>query len=146
MSIKGIPSFSSTSFNSTEINPWLLLHGVLFILNFSIVMPVASYLILRDRDKYDQIHKILGVLTFILLVFGWAALGWSAKDTGTYKPLDTSDVARSHNATGIAARYISVGVIATGILVGVLRMSPKIRMSIRIAHGVSGFALFFTAQ
>ena len=134
---------ASTSSDATETNPWLLAHGILFIVNYSIVIPVASYLILRDRDEHDQIHKILGVFSFVLLVLGWASLGESNKATGTYKELDESSVAMEHGATGTAARYILVAVLITGIIVGVMRMPGKIRLSVRIAHGVAGVFLSF---
>ena len=127
-----------------SVDPWLLSHGVLFILNFSILMPLASYLILSDRDKYYQIHCGLGILITAVLVAGWACLAGQSmnKELGyVFAPLSDTEVGISHKVTGIVARFVTVVVCIVGVILGVLKMPKTVRYAVRVSHGVGGVAI-----
>lgn len=125
-------------------DPWLLAHGVLFILDFSILMPVASFLIYYNRVKYYQLHSLLGIIITVLLVAGWASLAGAATDNANgnvYSPMSGSGVGLSHSVTGIVARFVAVVVCILGVCVGVLRMPARVRTVVRISHGIGGVAV-----
>lgn len=127
-----------------QVDPWLVAHGVLFIVNFSLLMPLASYLILKDRDKYYQLHCVLGILITAVLVAGWACLAGQTlnKSLGyVYDPMSDSAVGLSHKATGIVARFVAVVVCIVGVMLGVLKMPKTVRYAVRIAHGVGGVGI-----
>ena len=136
-------SFSMTQ-QVQSVDPWLLSHGVLFIVNFSVLMPLATYLILADRDKYYQLHCVLGILITALLVAGWACLAGQTLDKNlgyVYDPMSDSAVALSHKATGIVARFVAVVVCIVGVILGVLKMPKTVRYAVRISHGVGGVGI-----
>ena len=123
------------------IDPWLLTHGIVYIIVFSILMPLTSFLILYNRDKFFVIHKILGVIIIALLILGWAVLSVSAAevaDGAVFAPFDSSDVALTHSPTGIAAKYVALAVCISGIIVATLRMPKRIHFAVRVGHGVGG--------
>lgn len=129
-----------------NVDPWLLAHGIIFTLNYAILMPVATFLIILDRERFYQGHNILGVIITVLLVAGWATLSGAtaeAADGGGYSPMSDSSVGLSHSVTGIVGRFFAVVVCIVGVILGVVRMPKHIRFAVRWAHGVAGVALSF---
>jgi hypothetical protein len=127
-------------------DPWLITHGVVFILDFSVLMPIASFLILWDRERFYSLHNALGVVILVLLVVGWASLTNANKNKeagNIYLPFDDSAIARSHSLTGIIARFVAVGVCFLGVILAVVRMPKKVRPIVRWSHAIVGLALSF---
>ena len=127
-----------------NVDPWLLTHGIIFILNYSILMPVASFIIYYNRDKFYQTHCILGVVITVLLVAGWASLAGATMDKNngfSYGPMSETSVAKSHSPTGIVARFVAVVVCIVGVCLGVLRMPKGVRAVVRVAHGIGGIGI-----
>ncbi len=128
----------------TSPNPWFLWHGIFFIITFSLLMPVATYLILVNKERFYETHNILGVIILVLLVLGWACLaqGVSINDGGVgYLMENMSPVGISHSVTGIIAKYVALAVCLSGVLLRVLRMPKRVRFFVRVAHGVVGVAI-----
>lgn len=126
------------------VDPWLLAHGIIFILNYSFLMPIASFIIYYNRDKFYQAHCILGVVITVLLVAGWASLTGATrnKEHGySFGPMSETSVAKSHSATGTVARFVAVVVCIVGVILGVLRMPKRVRAAVRVAHGVGGVGI-----
>ena len=126
---------------SQAVDPWLLAHGVLFVINYSVLMPIATFIIYYNREKFYQLHCILGIAITILLVAGWASLAGASMDKANghvYGPMSSSSIGKSHSPTGIVARFLAVVVCIVGVVLGVLRMPKHVRNVIRIAHGVGG--------
>jgi NAD(P)H-flavin reductase len=135
MSVKG---------DLTKPDPYLLAHGIVFIIAFSILMPVTSYLILWDRERYYVTHNVVGIIITVLLVIGWGLLTGAVKgrEAGKmYLPMNDNAVGLSHSPTGIVARYVAVGVCIIGVILAVVRMPPKVRPFVRWSHGVVGVLL-----
>lgn len=129
-----------------NVDPWLLAHGIIFTLNYAILMPVATFLIIFDRERFYQEHNILGVIITVLLVAGWASLSGATADAADgirYSPMSDSSVGLSHSVTGIVGRFFAVVVCIVGVILGVVRMPKHIRIAVRWAHGVAGVALSF---
>ena len=127
-----------------QVDPWLLTHGLLFIANYSILMPIATFVIYYNRDKFYQLHCVLGIIITILLVAGWASLAGATADKTNgrvYGPMGTSSVAKSHSATGIVARFVAVVVCIIGVVLGVLRMPKHVRTFVRLCHGIGGISI-----
>jgi ferredoxin-NADP reductase len=139
--------FTRSLFMSTKaqhVDPWLLSHGLIFVINYSILMPVATFLIYYNRDRFYQAHCLLGIAITVLLVAGWASLAGAAHDREngfTYGAMSESSVAKSHSVTGIIARFVAVVVCVVGVALGVLRMPKTVRTTVRGAHGIGGILI-----
>jgi ferredoxin-NADP reductase len=133
-----------SAYSATAVDPWLLSHGVIFILNYSILMPVAAFLVLFERERFYQIHNVLGVMITVLLVAGWACLAGAASDKANgfvYSGMSDSPVAMTHSVTGIIARFVAVVVCIIGVILGVVRMPKRVRLVVRLSHGVMGVGI-----
>jgi NAD(P)H-flavin reductase len=109
-------------------------------------MPVACFIIYYNRDKFYQLHCILGIIITVILVAGWASLAGAAanKSNGyVYGPMSNTAVAKSHSATGIVARFVAVVVCIVGVALGVVNMPKRVRTVVRLAHGVGGVLVSF---
>ena len=138
-------SSSGSSSSSGDVNPYYLWHGIVLILNYAILMPVTSFLILIDRNKFFNIHKWIGVVIVALLIAGWVLLN-PAKDasrTGGYDLLSGDAAGRDHGDLGSAGLWIAVGVCALGVVLWFIRLPQKMRKGVRYAHGIVGIALSF---
>ena len=135
---------SVVAYTAAAVDPWLLTHGVVFIVNYSLLMPSAAFVILFDRERFYQLHNILGVIITILLVAGWGSLAGASSDKANgnvYSPMGDSSVAMTHSATGIIARFVAVVVCIIGVVLGVVRMPKRIRLGVRLAHGAMGVGI-----
>ena len=128
----------------TTLDPWLLSHGVLFIINYSVLMPIASFVILFDREKYYQLHNILGIAITLVLVAGWGCLTGATADKENnvvHSPLNPAAIGLSHSPMGLVARFVAVSVCIVGVVLGVVRMPKHVRPLVRYAHAVGGIGI-----
>ena len=126
-------------------NPYYLWHGILFIINFAILMPVTCFLILTDKVRFLSLHKYLGVLIVILLGIGWilTSQGAQAKRDGTYADFASNEIGITHKQYGAAGCWIAAVVCAGGVLLWWIRLPTRMKVYVRYAHGAVGIALSF---
>jgi NAD(P)H-flavin reductase len=125
----------------TGPNPWFLWHGMVFIIAFSVLMPIATFVILYDKDRFYRAHNVMGVVILVLLVLGWAFLaqGDSVEKNGAiYLSQNMSLVGSGHSVTGIIAKYVALAVCVSGVVLRAIQMPKKVRFVIRVAHGIVG--------
>jgi hypothetical protein len=107
-------------------------------------MPLTTYLILWDRERFYVTHNILGIIITLLLVAGWGLLAGAVKgrEAGKmYLPMNDSRIGLSHSPTGIVARFVAVSVCVLGVMLAVVRMPPKVKPIVRWSHGIVGVLL-----
>ena len=139
-------SVSSTSLDDTSlvVDPWLLWHGIVYIVTFCVLMPFTAFLILINRKKFLVTHKVLGIAITALLVFGWAFLSVSGDRRASgneYADLNSSPVGLSHTPWGLAGKYIAIAVVIFGIVVATVSMSKKVHFFVRLMHGIGGIVI-----
>lgn len=138
-------SGDSPSGGTGEVNPYYLWHGIIFIVNFAVLMPLTSFLILINRNRFYTVHKWLGVVIVALLIAGWVLIGpgSEADEEGAFDPFSSDSVGRDHASFGSIGCWVAVGVCAMGVVLWFIRLPATMRKGVRYAHGFAGIALSF---
>lgn len=136
-------AFISTGFgqsNSTEINPYYLAHGGMFIANFCLLIPISALFILLSKKTFGTLHNYLGFCITVLLIAGWVVLTGTDPTVDTeYTPLVDVDYGVDHSLYGKVACYVTAVVCATGTILMILTELPKALLTIiRLGHAVGG--------
>jgi ferredoxin-NADP reductase len=127
------------------VNPYYLAHGVLFILLFSVLMPLTAFLILINRARFYNTHKYLGILIIFLLTAGWILVnpGESADESGNYAGFSDSDIGSKHADIAGIGCWIAVGVCSLGVVLWFIKLPRTMRRAVRYAHGIAGIGLSY---
>jgi NAD(P)H-flavin reductase len=120
-----------------ESSEYYLIHGILSILNFSLVMPCAAFFVLFDKAKYLGAHKFVGLFSVVLLIAGWLLV------SSEHEPRSFSDQAEDHGSLGSIASGIATGVMALGVVLWFIRLPGTMKKWVRYAHGIVGVGLAF---
>jgi ferredoxin-NADP reductase len=130
---------------SLSVNPWYLAHGIVFIANFSILMPLTSFLILYNKTRFYNTHKFLGVLIVLLLASGWLLTrGTNQFDSSTtYQPFSSDPNGENHESLGNIGCWTAVGVCCGGVVLWWIRLPKTMKKMVRYAHGIVGVGLSF---
>ena len=136
---------SDSPSSSMPVNPYYYWHGILFIVNFAILMPLTAFLILINRSRFYTLHKWIGVLIVLILASGWILVvpGQNGKEEGNYNSFSSSSVGMTHKSFGSIGCVVASVVCAGGVVLWVIRLPPTMRKMVRYIHGIAGVALSF---
>ena len=135
---------SQNSGPGAVVNPFYLSHGIMFIINFCLLMPLTGFLILINKARYTGVHKWLGLIIISVLAAGWIVLSFADPTDTDYSPLSNqSELGLEHSTYGRVGVWLAVGVCSVGVILWAFWLPAKIKFAVRFLHGLAGVGLSF---
>ena len=126
----------------TSVNPLFLTHGLLFVVNFAILIPATGFLVLVNKLRFLTIHKLLGILIILILTTGWVLVRFAKEESG-YASLTASEWGLKHPEFGTAGCWSAVAVCTVGVFLWLFSLPPEMKRLVRFLHALGGVGLAF---